>query len=362
MTYHQDLVNKYYEAKESYYQGDPIMTDLEFDQLEDELISLGFDMTVGFDDVDDSDKVQHRNKMLSLRKKQVLTETGHITIEMANEVFDKYGPGILSYKYDGMAGEAQYVNGKLTSIVSRGDGDKGRNLYPKLHDLLPQELDQQIDVDIRFEICMQQSVFDTKYSKEIGGKYSHARNLVAGIVRDENNDDPRKYDLKFITIEAIDINSNLIDVVGLHTFYVENYKSYFECHNSENLIRDFNIALRLRFDYDYPTDGMVYTSINAKTFEHDGKYPDYATSIKFAPPITISTITNITWKLHKTGRYVPMIHFKPVVIDGRKISKASGHNIEYLAKNGITIPEQGEEGKKVKIILSNDIIPMVKSL
>lgn len=349
-------IELYFNAKDAYYQGEPLMSDQEFDKLEEELILQGFDPVVGFDDIDDSDKINHRNKMLSLRKKQIVTENGQMTIEMANEIFNKYGTGLLSFKYDGMAGEAQYKNGKLIAVVSRGNGDKGRNLFPKLHDLLPQQLNSNLDVDIRFEICMAQSVFDKKYSKEVGGKYSHARNLVAGIVRDENVNDERKFDLSFITIEAIDTNAQMVDIETTHEFYVKNYKTFYTCNDAIELLNNFNESVKTRFELDFPTDGMVHASNTNTSFEHDGKYPDYATSIKFAPPVTTSKVKDIQWKLHKTGRYVPMIIIEPVTIDGRKISRASGHNWMYLANNNITI------GAEVKIVISNDIIPMVKSL
>ena len=100
---------------------------------------------------------------------------------------------------------------------------------------------------------------------------------------------------------------------------------------------------------------MVYSSNNSK-FEHNGHHPKYAIAIKFAPPILKSTITNITWKLHKTGRYVPKIYFVPIIVDGREIKQATGHNLEYLVKYDLTI------GKEVNVVLGNDIIPQIKPI
>jgi DNA ligase (NAD+) len=89
-------------------------------------------------------------------------------------------------------------------------------------------------------------------------------------------------------------------------------------------------------------------------FEHNGHHPIHAIAVKFKPPQLVSTVTEIEWKLQKTGKLVPIIHFKPITVDGRLIKKASGHNIEYLVKHDI-VP-----GKTVQVILANDIIPQVK--
>ena len=343
-------IKKYFEYKEAYYNGKPLISDAEFDEFEDNLINQGFDPTVGYDEIDNKDKVLNRKKMLSLQKYQILDE--EMTLEMAQKIYDKLGDGFLSWKYDGMAGNLQYTNGVLTGFSSRGDGDTGRNLFPKLIDLVPNFLEKEITVDVRCEIFVKNSSFE-KY--EDGG-YAHPRNLCAGIVRDENIDDPRKLDLDFAYLEAVDSLDGFVDLSSLNKEFEYKKRMGTYINSVEDLINTVKYFKEHRTKNDFPTDGMVYTSLSIDRFQHNGKYPTNAISIKFKPPVVTSKVTGFKWKLHKTGKYTPKIYFETVIVDGRKISNASGHNIEYLVENDLKV------GDEVRVILSNDIIPMVKKV
>lgn len=339
------LYNSY---KENYFNGTPLISDIEFDEFEQSLVDRGFEPKIGFDDINETDKVVNRKKMLSLEKYQ-LSEP-FITNEMASEIISKYGCGELSWKYDGMAGNVQYTNGELTAISSRGDGEVGRNILPKLKHLFPQTINDKLTVDIRFEIVMSNDNF-LKYETE----YTHPRNLVAGIVRDETLDDKRVDDLSFAFFEAIDEDDTFVPLKLVHEFFEKNKKKSIQVNGVSDLISVVDIFEKTRDTFIYPTDGMVYTNHNT-TFEHNGKYPTNAVAIKFKPPILESEITSFEWILHKTGNYAVKIYFKPIIVDGREIKKASGYNIEYLVENDFKV------GSKVRIVLSNDIIPMVKKL
>lgn len=347
----QEQIELYEMYKNAYYEGNPVISDAEFDAFEQSLIEQGFEPYVGETNNLTNRKLPHAHKMLSLKKRQATTQT--IPLEIANEIVSTYGyPGVVSWKFDGMAANITYVNGLLQSVVSRGNGAEGRDLTYKVKNLLPQQLNvTSPQVEIRAEIYMRKSNFE-KYKHE----QSNPRNLVAGIIRNEDKNDTRVNDLSFAIIEALDIDGKFIDPTQLHEFYKTNYKETWKIRGAKDLFDAFIQMHEMRENNDFPTDGIVYSSQTHEVFEHDGKYPDHAISIKFMPPETISTITDITWKLHKTGRYSPILHFEPVYIDGRKISKASGHNVDYLLENKC-VP-----GSKVKIEIANDIIPMAKAL
>jgi DNA ligase (NAD+) len=342
-------IEKYKEYKEAYYKGDPIISDEEFDQFEEDLVSDGFDPFVGEQKLDAHRKRAHRFRMLSLGKYQVLTD--EITREMAEDIFNKYGKGFMSWKYDGMAVEAQYSQGVLDCIVTRGDGMEGEDITQKLWHLFPNQLEYNMNVDVRCEVIMDQNLFIEKYSDQ----YSHSRNLVVGIAKDLNLNDPRKYDLDIAVLEAIDPKDGvLIDHKQLHATFIEKSKVGNDVNHVEDLIDMFNGFARCRFRFPIGTDGVVYTSIDAVKVEHNNKYPKHATAIKFKPPRLESTVTKIEWNLKKSGNYIPKIFFEPIEVDGRMIKQANGHNIEYLIENDI------KPGASVDIVLSNDIIPMVK--
>jgi len=350
MNHTQSKIDQYLEAKQAYYQGKQIMDDEDFDQLESELVESGMlDLNVGHQiETNERAKVAHRFKMLSLPKFQMQEEK--MSIAQARSIFNQFGPGHLSWKYDGLAIEASYTNGELVMISTRGDGNQGVDKFERLKHLFPAHLGDQTDVDIRFEIVMKQSLFIEKYSD----KYSHSRNLVSGIVGDDNPNDPRRFDLVPIALEAISKNGDIIPFEYAEELFPQfEWKGYNKIESAEDLVFSFNLLSATRFKYEFGTDGVVYAN-HATKLEHNGKYPKHATAIKFKPPKMESVVTGITWNYHKTGRFTPIIHFKPIEVDCRRIGQCSGHNLEYLVVNEI------EQGKKVEITLSNDIIPMIK--
>lgn len=344
------LIEKYGNAKEKYYQGEPLMSDEEFDALEDQLVSLGFDPKVGYDEIDENEKVQHGQKMLSLGKRKVLDD--EMELEMAKEIHSKYGDGTLSWKYDGLAINVRYKNGKLFSASTRGNGTHGRNVLYKVKHLIPGTIHLLDDIELRFEGVMKTKTFEEKY---LDLDYSHPRNLVAGIIRDENENDSRLQDVDLVLLEAVKVESGEIikDLTQFDGFII---KKQFIIVGSHKLKEVFDMCNKRRSEYTYPTDGLVYSGFDFKYFNHNDHHPDHAVSIKFKPPMLVSTITQISWKLQRTGNYTPIIHFEPLKVDGRWIKKASGYNLHYLIENDLCA------GKQVRIVLSNDIIPIVKQI
>lgn len=336
--------------KRAYYLLDePIISDEEYDEFEQALIDDGYEPSVGYVVIPDGKKIKHTHRMLSLGKFKILEET--MSIELAQQLFDKYGPSYMSWKYDGMAGNIQYVDGKLVGIATRGNGVFGQNVTEKLQHLVPSTIKNNLTVEIRCEIVMEQDKWLKNYPND-----AHSRNTVAGIVNDQNVNDPRKHDLMIRVIEAIDENGNLLDIEDIDYALALNYKTSFVCNDTDELKYAFDQAFINRSSMNIGTDGMVLTSKSARKHQHNGKHPDYAIALKFKSPSLSSTITKITWKLHKTGRWVPKIHFVPIIVDGREIKQATGHNLEYLVKHDLTI------GKVVNIVLANDIIPQIKPI
>jgi DNA ligase (NAD+) len=349
----QSKIDQYLQFKDAYYSGEPLITDDEFDEFEQELIDLGYDPIVGtVAEPAIERKASHRNMMLSLGKKKVYGD--EMPIEMAKDLFDRFGPGELSMKEDGMAIEAQYNSGILGLIVTRGNGEIGTNQTQKLKHLFPEKLSRPIDIDIRCELVMNQKIFDTKYSIQSGGRYKHSRNLVAGISNDIDPDDVRKWDLDIVVLEAIS-NGNVVNPSEFHQIFLEKYKTNETCFSAEDIKLAFDEFHKIRSVHNFGTDGAVYSSLESK-FTHNGHHPDYAISIKFAPPSLTSKITDIKWNLNKTGRVTPVIYFDPIEVDGRTIQRASGHNLAHLVRNDF------RKGAKVNIVLSNDIIAMVTKI
>ena len=158
-----ELEQLYFQAKESYYSGEPILSDDEFDGLEKELLSMGSDAPhiVGADDR--KAKYSHPSPMLSLAKFQA-SLNGTPPTESATNWMNKIGKHSfeISPKYDGNAANAIYQDGKLLQVLTRGNGTKGRDITDKVKHNLPEKLNLNGTVEIRGEVVIKISTFNQK--------------------------------------------------------------------------------------------------------------------------------------------------------------------------------------------------------
>lgn len=348
-----DLIDK---AKKAYYEtADPIMSDEDYDELEESVLVETSDIvSVGVNSR--HNKAEHTNPMLSLGKYKIDKDETN-TLEILEELLEKYNEFdlTLSFKYDGLAMNVEFEDGKLKQIVTRGNRLKGVNRTAKLRHIIDgnEDWEQFFEYhqkgEVRCECVMSQSVFDEHYADS--GK-KHPRNMAAGLVADENLETGRGH-LRLVVLEGIAGDGHIMDVSIL-----PDYKVCAEdISDIESLVDAFNFLKDKRSSLGVPTDGLVLAQqiVNQK-FEHNGSYPNHAVAIKFTPPKFETIITNIEWKLQKTGRYVPKVHFEPFIVDGRSISKASGHGLHWLVSRDLTI------GSKICVELSGDIIPYISTI
>lgn len=355
-----DKIQFYKDCKVAYYTTEnPLVSDEEYDQLEQFLLSNNFidESMVGYD-IEDTipngkNKNKHPYRMLSLGKQQNMED--HLQEEVYDALVKKFGDNVegeLSWKYDGIAIDVVYINKTLYSISTRGDGEYGVDITEKFRFMFPNEINVKGIVSIRGEMVINENLFKTKYSN-----YSHSRNFVGGVINDEDLNDERKNDLTFVHLTTVKSQKILRDFVfsGEYIETKEVYKMTLDNtdNNFDNWNKIYSSLNKKRPFYDYNTDGLVFEIIQDK-FEHNNKHPKNAIAIKFKPPRLIATVIGIEWNLKKGGKYYPIVYITPIVVDGRVITKASGHNISYLIKNEIV------KGKEVELIMSNDIIPMLK--
>jgi DNA ligase (NAD+) len=183
--------NLYILAKTKYYEGEPILSDFEFDNLEDELKLENSQVIkiVGSQDLKDI-KFNHVSPMLSLNKIQVqrneaisIPSNKFLGWQTSNSpnAFQKY-TFEATPKFDGSSCNLIYENGKLTLALTRGDGSKGQNIIEKMKLIVPETINILDKVEIRGEVVIPITTFDSKYSNI----YKNPRNFVAGILgRDE---------------------------------------------------------------------------------------------------------------------------------------------------------------------------------
>lgn len=357
------LKEKYDEAVYQYYQtGDSIMSDLEFDELKEILEANGINLS-GIEDVE-SDNIREKlttdNRMISLKKVQVFDEhmkPGHVEAVLnwlrqypLIEQMNNYSYVEVGWKLDGVASSLRYdANGNLCDVVTRGNFSIKSKMLEVARKFHPTG---EPNSEIRCEMIMRKSVFREKY---LESGYANPRNLVAGIVNDQNISDPRKFDICFVRCNN-GLNPN--------SYVSENPFEQTECTNGRQLVYETtNIAAlpqvyetfkAAREKFDFPTDGLVVYIPWVSDFEAVGKYPLNAVAIKFPPVEAITTVKEIQWNLKKSGEWIPKAILEPVDLDGSTIRRSLVFNYGYVKEHSIY------PGAKVVIAKNGDIIPYIQ--
>jgi DNA ligase (NAD+) len=352
------LEELYLQAKEAYYKGEPIITDDEFDRLEEELREENSEVVevVGFSDR--NLKHPHLSPMLSLSKAQSLMD-GTPPLEQMKAWFSDFSEDILfeaTPKYDGNAVNLIYRNGKFSQAITRGDKTKGRNVTEKLRRKVPLFLEGiDLDVEIRGEVVIPTSIFYEKYSH-----FKNPRNFVAGVLNRDENDESLLEEIEFQALEA------RIHDGDYH--YPENTQQWFKAHkfNTKNSYYRTFKASEFSKIYDelkeyrektspFQLDGFVVKAPEKIRKEKGEKshHPNWAIAVKFPPKEAVTRVTGFKWNIGTSGGVTPIATLEPTELDGTTVKNVAAFNYGYIVREKIY------PGAKVVIAKSGDIIPQI---
>lgn len=346
-----ELEQLYFQAKESYYSGETIMSDDEFDSLEQELIALGSTAPhiVGADDR--KAKYSHPSPMLSLAKYQA-SLSGVPPTGAAINWMSKFGATSfeITPKYDGNAGNAIYQDGKLLQVLSRGNGTKGRDITDKVKHNLPETIDLKGTVEIRGEVVIKISTFNEKYSH-----FKNPRNYVAGVLNRDDNSRETLSHLDFIMLEVRHHKDGEIHYISPRVPGFKHKAHIFYC-GLESFEATYHDMVEYRKTSDYQLDGFVIKAPEGlrPVWGENSHDPNWAIAIKFPPKEATTKIKSISWQFGKTGELTPVAVMEPVDLDGSTVSRAALFNLGYLKEKG------AYPGATVTVAKSGDIIPQIQ--
>lgn len=386
----EEKLRLYNKAKDSYYNsGNPIMSDLEFDELEKEL-GLENKSYVGSQHAKYT--VKHSFKMGSLAKVQVLEDSNHKV--HWNEFYDKVNAYLkkskkpeddiqVTLKFDGTSWSLELSDDGTFNVATRGDGDYGKDLtqlfrvYRKTHqeewkdlESVAAKLSKDEVLVVRGECLINKNLFLEKYSQD----FTNPRSFVSGVVNQDYDASNlvQQEQIKDIQLIAYDyrlFNKAKKSYRELDYFYaqedalikgmsigkrpemqVQEPKSKILNHFEEFYSR----MAEEREKCQYMIDGFVIKPLPENRQDiKDRTRPEDCVAIKFLPEIAETEITSIDWKLGKTREFFPTAVFKEIVIGDKKVTRASLHNYGFLVNNKVSI------GSRIKISLAGDIIPFV---
>jgi DNA ligase (NAD+) len=353
----QELEELYLQAKEAYYAGEPILSDDEFDRLEETLKENGSEVIEIVGATDRNLKHQHLSPMLSLSKAQASVDGTPPLEQMKNWFKDFPAETIFEAtpKYDGNAVNLVYRKGKFSQAITRGDKLKGREVTAKLLKKIPlllQGIDQ--DIEVRGEVVMPTSTFYEKYSN-----FKNPRNFVAGVLNRDAMDETLD-EIEFLALEVRihdgDYEYPSDTQTWLKQYGFNSQHNYFKSFTSEKFEEVYTQLKDYREkECPFQLDGFVVKSpeIMRRKYGETGHHPNWAIAVKFPPKETITKVLGFKWNIGTSGGITPIAQLEGVDLDGTTVKNVAAFNYGYIVREKIY------PGAEVVIAKSGDIIPQI---
>ncbi|MBR5344502.1 MAG: NAD-dependent DNA ligase LigA [Clostridia bacterium] len=367
------LVDRLNEAASAYYQHDaPIMSDMQYDALYDELQRMERESgeilpnspshRVGGEPLTAFEPHRHITRLWSMDKVQseeALEAWIDRTERLAGRTDLQY---YVEYKFDGLTLNLTYRDGQLVQAATRGNGEVGEAILPQAKTIrsLPLSIPYKGLLEIQGECIMRLSTLEA-YNKAASEPLKNARNAAAGALR---NLDPavtakRRLDAFFYQIGTIedppyDSQPGMLDFIRQNGFQVSPYLG--TPHNREELLACIREIEASRPTLDWLIDGAVIKVGDFALREQMGfteKFPRWAVAYKFKAEESVTVLRNVTWELGRTGKLTPLAHLDPVDFYGVTVRKATLNNWGDILRKRVAI------GAPVWIRRSNDVIPEI---
>lgn len=362
----EQLVRELNEASDAYYNGrGERMTDYEWDARFDELKRLEQETGTTLPDSptqkvsEDSitgQKEEHEFAALSLAK----------TKQSAELV--KWAEGLpiwISWKLDGLTLVVTYDDGRLTKVVTRGNGHIGTNIthLAKAINGIPQKIGYQGHTVIRGEAVISYDDFE-KFLMESGEDYANPRNLASGSLTLKDVEEVKQRHIQWIPFTLVHIDDEILswgdrmawlEQQGFQTVEHERVE-HPGIDAVENVINAFTEKVTSKQN-PYPVDGLVicyddteYAQTGSVTGHHATKA---GLAFKWQDEAADTVLQEIEWSC-AASTISPVAIFRPVELEGTTVKRASLCNISECERLGI-----GTKGTEISVIKANKIIPKV---
>ena len=365
------LLNRY--ATEYYTSDNPSVSDSEYDRLYRELVELESAYPdqvladspthrVGGKVLDGFEKYSHQYPLYSLQdafsREELEAFDARVRKEVAHPTY------ICELKIDGLSISLTYEKGILVAGATRGDGSVGENITENLKRVkdIPLTLPEELDITVRGECYMPRSSFDqVNQARQENGEpeFANPRNAAAGTLRQLDTAVVAKRNLAtFLYQEASPSTRDSQEKVLKHLEqlgFVVNPKRIL----AENIDEIWNFIQEVGQERDnlpYDIDGVVIKVNDLASQEELGftvKAPKWAVAYKFPAEEKEAQLLSVDWTVGRTGVVTPTANLTPVQLAGTTVSRATLHNVDYIAEKDI------RKDDTVIVYKAGDIIPAV---
>jgi len=323
-----------------YYNNDAEITDAEYDKLLFNLTeyeknhNITRELLIGAKGWDVS--IPHKyQQMYSLDN-----------VVTPQQLFDRLkGETVAMPKLDGISLGVYYSGGAIEMVLTRGDGEKGKDVS---------HLAKSLNIPMRISITGNVRIEGEAYCKTFkAGEYKNHRNMVAGAMRLQSEDEFKTRNVEFIAYNAVEEKpasdlefTDILKSLDDNGFQVVD-------HILGRSVLDKDV-----FAKEFPfTDGIVYKLNDCnKWVGFTSHHPQFAFAYKFPEEEYTTTLVNIEWGMGKLGRITPVAILDPVEIEGSTVGRASLSNMNIIRALGLCV------GDTVSIIKAKSIIPQIISV
>ena len=365
------LLNRY--ATEYYTSDNPSVSDSEYDRLYRELVELETAYPdqvladspthrVGGKVLDGFEKYSHQYPLYSLQdafsREELEAFDARVRKEVAHPTY------ICELKIDGLSISLTYEKGILVAGATRGDGSVGENITENLKRVkdIPLTLPEELDITVRGECYMPRASFDqVNQARQENGEpeFANPRNAAAGTLRQLDTAVVAKRNLAtFLYQEASPSTRDSQEKVLKHLEqlgFVVNPKRIL----AENIDEIWDFIQKVgqeRENLPYDIDGVVIKVNDLASQEELGftvKAPKWAVAYKFPAEEKEAQLLSVDWTVGRTGVVTPTANLTPVQLAGTTVSRATLHNVDYIAEKDI------RKDDTVIVYKAGDIIPAV---
>lgn len=362
----KELVSLLNEASMAYYQQDTeIMSNLEYDTLYDELLTLEKEtglilsksptQNVGYEIISELPKERHAAPMLSLDKTKSVED---LAAWLGSQT------GVMSWKMDGLTVVLTYDGGELVKAVTRGNGEVGEVITnnARVFANLPNRISYTGALTIRGEAVITYHDFERINATipDVESKYKNPRNLCSGSVRQLNNRITAERNVHFFAFNMLDTGDEEVDATMNRKFDFLSSLGFevvehvdVTAQTMEDTVHYFAEKISTN---DFPSDGLVLSFddvVYGRNLGRTAKFPRDSIAFKWADEEAETTLRHIEWSPSRTGLINPVAVFDPVSLEGTSVSRASVHNVSIVRQLALGV------GDTIKVYKANMIIPQI---
>ena len=360
----RELIEQLTEADIAYYKNDaPIMTDLEYDRLTEELAALEHDtglvlsgsptQKVSGEILESLAEVRHTKPMLSAGKTKSIEDL--IRFAAGRAV-------LLSWKMDGLTLVLRYEYGKLKQAITRGrEGIIGEDVTHTVRTFrnVPLTIPTKESFEVRGEGVISWESF-RRINASLEEPYTHPRNLASGSTRKLDAGEASKRRLEFWAFELVSDHLEPESKLAQQQFLQRSGFSvvpyiFLDAGHSEQDIRDTVAGMEPK-DFAYPVDGLImeYEDLRyGKSLGATGHHENRLIALKWEDELYDTHFRGVELATTRTGMVSITGLFDPVNIDGTLVGRAYLHNLDVFDEFQFGI------GDKIRVYKANMIIPQI---